>query len=148
MTGDYFIYALLIVQKIAPLVLAQPGFLAIGSQTRVAFGQGLGQLLLQDTHRLGQIQNPVVEIPLRIRNNLDVARSQAPGRLRQHPLQGFSGLCLVDGIGNDPQAKFICVQSGLEIGNQNIEQVLRRFIEITEVRAPRNRPHGGDSGLS
>jgi hypothetical protein len=47
-----------------------------------------------------------------------------------------------------PQAEVIIFQPDLEIRNQNVEQILFRLVEVTEVCAPGDVAYDADAGLS
>jgi hypothetical protein len=55
------------------------------------------------------------------------------------------GISLSDRIGNRPHAELVAFQSGREIGDCGVEQVLFGLIEDAKMRSPRNITDDADA---
>ena len=72
-------------------------------------------------HHPLRIKSTVLQIPLRMRDNLYVACRQVSVSARDSLPQGVSCFFCAQGLARDPHAEFVVLQPGCEIGNQDVE---------------------------
>ena len=85
---------------------------------------------------LVKIDASAFEVPIGNGNDLDSAVLYISIELRHRLRHCSSGVIFIDAGRRHPQTEFVILQSGFEIRNQQVNQVIFGLVELTEVRPP------------
>ena len=84
-----------------------------------------------------------------MRHDLDVPLVDKPINVRNRSAQSVRRFGYIQKLvtRDDPEAKFVVPQPRVEVRNQNVEQVLLRFVENGEVRSPRHASYRWEASV-
>jgi hypothetical protein len=145
--GDRRVERLFVFAKVFPVFLFEPGCISGHSHAGIASGQCAGEFLIPTAGHSLEIKRATLEIPVAGQDNFYAALSQVSIKVRNSLFQCMPGFFLCQRLGNHPQAGLLAFQSGFEIGEQRVEEILFRLVEVTKVCTPGHIAHDADSGL-
>ena len=139
--------AFLVGYQLCPMAILETGGIAGRSQSTIAPAESTLRFLAPRTEDCLNVERTTSQIPLVVWNDLHLAGRQIMIEFWNGGPKGI--LRLFDGqwIGRDPDARFVGGESFLEVGDKDFQQIVLRFIELAEMRSPRNTIWDNESGL-
>src|SRR5207245_10074942 len=136
--GEVVVVRSFVLVKAPPLLSVEPEGVPSGSYPGVASSRGLLEFLVPYTGDSRARKLASVEIPLPAGYNLDAPVGQVSITVGQMLAQRPLGLRLGQGLRDEPEAELPALQASLEIGDQRLQQLLLRLIEVTAMGPPRH----------
>src|ERR1700730_6458071 len=128
------------------MVRSNPERVAADPHTVVALGQCAMELPAPCAGDSLQIESISYEIPLGAREYLHLSSCQVPIEIGGGEVERILYIRLRDRVGDRPRAEFVASQSGREIGNGDVEQILLGLEENTDMPPPRHVAHDANTG--
>ena len=138
--ANRLIQSVLILDEIRPGPLVKPGRIASRSDPGVTVGQGFVELVHPSLEDPQRIESALFEVPVGVCKDLDLSFFEVLVKIWDSLFHCSFGLLLTEGIAGNPHTKFIVLQSGLEVWNENVNQIVFGFIKQAEMRAPGHLP--------
>src|SRR3984957_19686953 len=148
LTGERSIELLFVLAELLPMICFDPESISADPYSLIALAQRRAELRVPAAGDPLQIELIAVEIPIATLQQLDLPGCQMPVEIRNCTCQRVHCLPLGDGIGNRPNTEFVAVQSGLEIMDGSVQQILLSLIENADMCPPRRVAHEANSGLA
>ena len=86
-------------------------------------------------------------VPGVVVDDLDLAAAHPPFEVGHGVAQRVRGVGGAQRGGGDPHALLVAVEARLEVGDEGVDEVVGRLVELAEMRAPAHRAHRLDAAV-
>ena len=117
-------------------MLRHPRAVAVGSEARIAKPEGNLLALQETSHELIGLKLLSSRVPLVAIGDFDLAGPLALVEIRYRGAQRRAGPVRIEGLAGHPEASLVVFETGLEIGDEEIMQLIARLEEVRQMATP------------